>query len=56
MARLTTPPFEQTLPALAARKRNRAERLERQAKQARSEADELDRQWQQYRAEHWPRK
>ena len=38
-------PYQQTWPALAQRKRNRAEKLERQAAQSRAEADELDRRY-----------
>jgi hypothetical protein len=36
-----SPPYQQTWPALAQRKRNRAEKLERQAARSRAEADEL---------------
>ena len=38
-------PYQQTWPALAQRKRNRAEKLERLAAQSRAEADELDRRY-----------
>jgi hypothetical protein len=40
-----SPPHQQTWPALAKRKRNRAEKLERLAAQSRAEADDLDRRW-----------
>jgi hypothetical protein len=43
-------PYQQTWPALAARKRNMADRLEQEAARRRREADDLDRRWQAYRA------
>jgi hypothetical protein len=43
-------PYQQTWPALAARKRRMADRLEREAVRRRTEADALERRWRAYQA------
>jgi hypothetical protein len=45
-----SPPYQQTWPALAKRKRNRAEKLERLAARSRAEAEELDRRYAAFSA------
>ena len=50
-----SPPYQQSWPPLAARKRKLAAKLEAQAAQARAEADELDRRWREFAAKRWPK-